>query len=98
MKRYKLCGQYSEWGMVDLETDDYFFDNDDGEWVIASEAAAALEAKDAEIARLREALEFYAAGLYVGDWYGDGAVVGDVNGEKITDTGDIARAALQAKE
>ena len=56
-------------------------------------AAAALDAKDAEISRLRTALQFYADGYYIGD--GDcNAAVYSQDLKSAGDTGQIARAAL----
>ena len=60
VKRYRMQGDYSDWWMAEVDGDgdgDGYDDASETEWVKANDHAAALVAKDAEIARLREALE-----------------------------------------
>ena len=55
MKRFQMVGQYDEWQME--QVDGCGVDcSSETEWVKADDHAAALLAKDAEIARLRELL------------------------------------------
>ena len=69
VKRYRMQGDYSDWWMAEVDGDgDGYDDASETEWVKANDHAAALVAKDAEIARLREALE----------WYDDPSSQGDV--------------------
>ena len=65
VKRYRLDGQYDLWGMVDAESGEYCSDDTEIEWVNADDHAAALVAKDAEIARLRGIMSETAASLVV---------------------------------
>lgn len=57
VKRYRLEGQ--EWRAVQIDGDDMDYSSET-EWVRATDHAAALLAKDAEIARLRDALRPFA--------------------------------------
>ena len=58
VKRYRMQGDYSDWWMVEVDGDgdgdgDGYDDASETEWSKANDHAAALVAKDAEIARLR---------------------------------------------
>ena len=56
VKRYRMQGDYSDWWMAEVDGDgdgDGYDDASETEWVKANDHAAALVAKDAEIARLR---------------------------------------------
>lgn len=55
---------------------------------------AALDALEAENARLRKALQFYATGVYSGYHDGTGYVFNLTETDDTCDQGEIARAAL----
>lgn len=55
VRRYQMVGQYTEWSMAQVDGDDVDYSSKT-EWVKATDHAAALLAKDAEIARLAEML------------------------------------------
>ena len=58
VKRYRMQGDYSDWWMAEVDGDgDGYDDASETEWVKANDHAAALVAKDAEIARLARHLQ-----------------------------------------
>ena len=72
VKRYRMQGDYSDWWMAEVDGDgdgdgDGYDDASETEWVKANDHAAALVAKDAEIARLRGLLDSAASALYDAD-------------------------------